>query len=287
MPNIFLEARKSPICQTAPFCFAGVKLCDYGALIFSKTEYNELVKENQQVKPLFKKIINGHDLLNNEYRYILWLDKADKNLIDSCQTIKNRIAKLRELRLNSKKKSTKAQADNYICRDRFSKFNTNFIAIPRATSVNRQYLPITFLNNDIVPTSMFCIFNANYFHFGILQSHIHMIWAQKTCGHVFNDYSYSNTLVYNNFVWPQKVSETDKINISKTGYKILELQKKYAALPLKWLYEKETMPSDFKMALLNNDIAVSKAYNLEPKSSDIEIFKKLSKRLTSIMDRKK
>lgn len=47
------------------------------------------------------------------------------------------------------------------------------------------------------------------------------------------------------------------------------------------------MPSDFKMALLNNDIAVSKAYNLEPKSSDIEIFKKLSKCLTSMMDRKK
>ena len=44
--------------------------------------------------------------------------------------------------------------------------------------------------------------DRNNFHFGILEANVHMAWMRAVCGRLKSDYSYSNTIVYNNFPWP-------------------------------------------------------------------------------------
>ena len=41
--------------------------------------------------------------------------------------------------------------------------------------------------------------NATPYEFGILTSNVHMAWMRTVCGRLKSDYSYSNTIVYNNF----------------------------------------------------------------------------------------
>lgn len=44
--------------------------------------------------------------------------------------------------------------------------------------------------------------DATFYHFGILSSTMHNAWLRATCGRIKSDYRYSNTIVYNNFPWP-------------------------------------------------------------------------------------
>lgn len=44
---------------------------------------------------------------------------------------------------------------------------------------------------------------------------MHMTWMRTVCGRLKSDYNYSNTLVYNNFIFPE-VTEKQKSDIEKT-----------------------------------------------------------------------
>jgi type II restriction/modification system DNA methylase subunit YeeA len=48
--------------------------------------------------------------------------------------------------------------------------------------------------------------NANLYHFGILNSGIHMIWVKYACGRLKGDFTYSATIVYNSFPWSENPS---------------------------------------------------------------------------------
>ena len=45
--------------------------------------------------------------------------------------------------------------------------------------------------------------NASLYDFGILTSNVHMAWMRTVAGRMKSDYSYSNTVVYNNFPIPE------------------------------------------------------------------------------------
>ena len=50
---------------------------------------------------------------------------------------------------------------------------------------------------------VFLIPNASLYHYGVLQSHMHMAWMRTVCGRLESRYRYSGGMVYNNFIWPQ------------------------------------------------------------------------------------
>lgn len=49
--------------------------------------------------------------------------------------------------------------------------------------------------------------NSSIYHFGVLTSNVHMAWMRAIYGRLKSDFSYSNTIVYNNFPWPDPTSE--------------------------------------------------------------------------------
>jgi len=123
---------------------------------------------------------------------------------------------------------------------------------------------------------------ATYYHFGVLQSKVHMIWTKAICGYKDFRPRYSTDVVFNNFPWPD-VSQKDKETIEASAKKILEMRKKYLNSSLADLYDVATMPDDLKKAHLDNDKAVMKAYGFAG-MTDEEVTKallKLYKKLTS------
>ena len=101
--------------------------------------------------------------------------------------------------------------------------------------------------------------NASLFHFGILESNVHMAWMRVVCGRLKSDYDYSIKIVYNNFPWPTP-TPTQKAKIEKTAQAILDARTKYPDSSLADLYDELTMPPELRKAHQENDKAVMEAY---------------------------
>ena len=111
--------------------------------------------------------------------------------------------------------------------------------------------------------------DASIYHFGVLTSNIHMAWMRAVCGRLKSDYSYSNTIVYNNFPWPNPTEE-QKAKIEATAQAILDARAKYPDSSLADLYDDLTMPVELRKAHQDNDRAVMQAYGFPVKSTFTE-----------------
>ena len=125
--------------------------------------------------------------------------------------------------------------------------------------------------------------NASLYHFGVLESEMHMTWMRAVCGRLKSDYRYSKDIVYNNFPWPEKVSAGDKQAIEQAAQGVLTVRKEFPNSTLADLYDPLTMPKGLLDAHHAFDRAVDRAYTV-PKfmteAARLEFLFKLYKELS-------
>lgn len=107
--------------------------------------------------------------------------------------------------------------------------------------------------------------DISIFHFGVLTSNVHMAWMRTVCGRLKSDYSYSNTIVYNNFPWCTPTVE-QKAKIEQTAQAILDARALYPDSSLANLYDELTMPPELRKAHQLNNNAVMTAYGFNYKT---------------------
>lgn len=123
-----------------------------------------------------------------------------------------------------------------------------------------------FLGESIIPTDLlFIIPDATLYHFGILESNVHMAWMRAVCGRLKSDYRYSKDVVYNNFPWPTP-TEAQKEKIEQTAQAILDARALYPDSSLADLYDELTMPPELRRAHQQNDRAVMETYGFDVKT---------------------
>ena len=119
-----------------------------------------------------------------------------------------------------------------------------------------------FLESNVISGDAIRILpETNLYIFGVLTSNVHMAWMRTVAGRMKSDYSYSNTIVYNNFPWPE-VTESQKEKISKTAQAILDARALYPDSSLADLYDELTMPVELRRAHQANDKEVMEAYDM-------------------------
>ncbi len=124
------------------------------------------------------------------------------------------------------------------------------------------FMPTGTFASDLV----FLIPSATLYHFGILESNVHMAWMRAVCGRLEMRYRYSKDIVYNNFPWPTPTEE-QKARIARTAQAILDARAKYPDSSLSDLYDEVTMPADLRRAHQDNDRAVMAAYGMDVKTT--------------------
>ena len=113
-----------------------------------------------------------------------------------------------------------------------------------------------------------------------------MAWVRIICGRLESRYRYSNTVVYNNFVWDINSTEEQKANLSLSGQAILDARNLYPNASLADLYDPLTMPIELVKAHEANNKAVDKAYGYSGADDDASRVAFLFKRyeeLTSLL----
>ena len=107
--------------------------------------------------------------------------------------------------------------------------------------------------------------NATLYHFGVLESNVHMAWMRVVCGRLETRYDYSINIVYNNFPWPAPTDE-QRAKIEQTAQAILDARALYPDSSLADLYDEVTMPPELRKAHQQNDRAVMTAYGFDVKT---------------------
>lgn len=142
-----------------------------------------------------------------------------------------------------------------------------YIVVPSVSSERRRYVPMGFLTKDTIPTNLVLIIpDATLYHFGILESNVHMAWMRAVCGRLEMRYRYSKDVVYNNFPWPTPTEE-QKEKIEQTAQAILDARALYPDSSLADLYDELTMPVELRKAHQENDRAVMAAYGFPIKTT--------------------
>ena len=262
-PNIFIEKRQKPICDVPQICLGGQPIDD-GNFILTE---DDLVACDSIAMKYVRKFMMGKDFIDRKPRYCLWMKHINPSEAKQSPFIMERVKNVREFRLSSNRASTLKAADTPFLFGAPFECMGDYIALPKVSSENRRYIPIDYLSQDIIPgDKLFCMQGAGVYHFGILTSNVHMAWMRAVCGRLKSDYSYSNTIVYNNFPWPE-VSEQQKAKIEQTAQAILDARALYPDSSLADLYDEVTMPPELRRAHQQNDRAVMEAYGF-PVSRD-------------------
>ena len=264
-PNIFLEKRTKPICKVTEI-IRGSSPNDDGNFIMTEEEYSEYIKTEANGKQFIRPFMMGKDFIQRKPRYCFWLVNANPVELKKCPLLMKRINAVKTFRSNSKRKKTLELANTPTLFEDMRISDTRYIAIPKVSSQSRRYIPIDYLEPDVIPgDKLFFMKNATIYDFGILTSNVHNAWMRAVCGRLKSDYSYSNTIVYNNFPWPTPTPE-QKAKIEKTAQAILEARAKYPDCSLADLYDETTMPPELRKAHQANDRAVMQAYGFDYKT---------------------
>ncbi len=180
--------------------------------------------------------------------------------------VMERIEKVREYRLASPKIATQKKAETPMLFDEVRECVSDYVAIPKVSSEKRRYIPMEFLPKEIIPgDKLFMLPAASLYSLGIMTSNVHMAWMRATCGRLEMRYSYSNTIVYNNFPWPNPTDE-QRTKIEQTAQAILDARALYPDSSLADLYDELTMPVELRRAHQDNDRAVMAAYGFPIKT---------------------
>ena len=257
--NVFINSRNRAICEI-PVMVYGNKPTDGGYLFLSPEEYESIVETDPIATKYVRQIYGASEYINNKKRYCLWLLGASPADLRNSSIIKDRVAKVREFRQNSSKEATRLSAETPTLFQEIRHPKNEYIIIPRHSSENRRYIPFGFVLPDIIVNDAVQIIpDANLYHFGILESNVHMAWVRAVCGRIKSDYRYSKDIVYNNFPWPTP-TEQQKAKIEQTAQAILDARALYPESSLADLYDEVTMPPELRKAHQANDKAVMQAY---------------------------
>ena len=275
-PDIFIEKRTTPL-NNVPLFVRGCQPTDNGNFILTEEEKDKLLLREPSARQFIRPFMMGKDFIDRKPRFCIWLKDAEPSLVRKCPAILQRVENVRKFRLKSTKAATRVKADTPMLFDEIREPLTDYIALPTVSSGNRKYIPIDYLSSDIIPgNKLYFLQDAVHYHFGIITSIVHMAWMRAVGGYFGPSYNYSNTIVYNNFPWPQP-TENQKERISQTAQAILDARAHYPNSSLADLYDELTMPVELRKAHRANDAAVMDAYGFSKDASESEIVARLFK----------
>lgn len=272
-PSVFVTSNSHPIFKV-PEIRKGNQPTDGGNLIIEANEIDDFLKKEPLAKPFIKKLIGAREYINNKPRYCLWLKDVTPSQLRKMPHVLERVQRVREMRLASRDKGTQRLAETpHLFRE--TNNPDTYIIVPSHSSENRRYVPMGFLKNDSISTNATLIIpDASLYHFGVLESNVHMAWMRAVCGRLESRYRYSKDIVYNNFPWPD-VSDEQREKIAATAQAILDARALYPDSSLADLYDELTMPPELRKAHQQNDKAVMAAYGFPITMTESECVARL------------
>ncbi len=252
---------------------------DNGHLLMSEYEKNTLLENYPKASVFIKQIMGSQEFLNDVHRYCLWIDNDKREIAETIEPIRERIAATENFRLNESKDGASLADRPYQFREHYiiNENSKDKILIPAVSSERREYIPIGYVDKDtVILNSAFAIYDAEKWLFALLTSKMHNLWVRTVGGRLKTDYRYSATLCYNTFPFP-KLTDMQKEELERLAQNILNIRDENFDMTLGEMYNPESMPDELREAHHKLDLAVESIYRPEPFTSDEERLEHLFK----------
>ncbi|MBF0094144.1 MAG: class I SAM-dependent DNA methyltransferase [Alphaproteobacteria bacterium] len=267
-PHIVVRKTARPL-NGLPQLIIGSKPIDGGRFIFTDDERENFLAKEPAAASFFRPYVGSREFLNGGDRWILALHDVAPDVLAKLPLVKDRIAKVRALRLASKSKPTRALAAAS------TQYHVNviptapFLVVPKVSSERREYVPIGWMEPPTVPSDLVFVSNtASIPLFALLTSAMHMSWLRHIGGRLESRYRYSIGLVYNTFPMPP-----DEVKLGKLeplAQAVLDARRAYPDATLAVLYDPDLMPANLRKAHRALDRAVDRLYRKHAFASDRE-----------------
>lgn len=286
-PDVFIDKRSKPL-GDVPAMFQGIKPADNGNLILSLAERDELLMHHPEAERWIRHFSMGQEFINGKDRFCLWIQDEDLPELIRHPLIRERVQANHEWRL----KQTPT-GDAYKLADRPHQFrplrqfkDEPYIGVPVVSSERRRYIPMGFVDNGMIPgNKLFFVPNGDLYVFGVLMSRTHNAWMRTVAGRLKSDYSYANTIVYNNLVWPKASSDMHQ-EITEAAQAVLDARALYPTATLADMYDPDhaLFYPDLMRAHARLDRAVEAAYGWDFPADmpDSEIEQEIVSRLFTL-----
>jgi len=262
--DVVITSRTTPLCPVPPMIY-GSKPVDGGNLILDEESKADLERKYPILRNYIHLFLGGDEFLNGGKRWCLWLEEANPADLRAIPEVMNRIAAVRNMRLQSTKEATRRDASTPSLFAERRQPKADFLAVPEVSTERRSYIPMAWLSQDTIASNKIQIIpEARLWFFGVLTSSMHMAWMRLVCGRLKSDYSYSSKLVYNNFPWPQSPTESQVAAVEKAAQAVLDARAAFPTSTLADLYDPVTMPPALAKAHADLDRAVERCYRREP-----------------------
>ena len=258
--DVFITKKQKPILKV-PQMRCGNKPADGGFLILTREEIASLLEKEPGALKFIKKFIGSDEYLNKKERWCLWLKDIQPNELRRLPLVLERVNEVKKFRLKSTAKPTIEAANTPYQFFYISQPACNYIAIPEVSSERRHYVPLDIIPPSVISSNkIFLIESENRYLLGILSSIMHMSWLRIVAGRMKNDYSYSGSIVYNNFPWPENPNEKQIKIVEDAAQNVLDVRAKFPEASLADLYDPNTMPPELVKAHQALDKAVDLCY---------------------------
>lgn len=266
--DILLDKRQSPL-NNVPKIKFGNQPIDGGFLLMTEEEKDNALRAEPFIEKHIRKYVGSVEFINNIPRYCLWLKDAEPAELGRSVFISERLQNVKSFRESSSRKDTQELASLPSQFAFVSHNETDYVVIPSVSSEKRKYIPMGFLPASVIASNLCLIIpNASLFHFGVLTSAMHMAWVKHICGRLKSDFRYSNSIVYNNYPFPQNTTEKQRQAVEAAAQSVLDARAQFPDSSLADLYNPLTMPPALLKAHQQLDKAVDLCYRSAPFTSE-------------------
>ena len=268
-PHLVVRETASPI-NGLPQVVMGSKPIDGGNYILSPQERAALLADEPGAEPFLRPYVGAREFLQGKERWILRLAEAPPEALRRLPRVKERIERVRRLRLASKAPSTRALADTPTLYHLNVVPSGPFLVIPATSSERRQYVPIAWLEPPAIPSNAtYVLEQSTLWQFGLLTSAVHMAWVSYVGGRLKSDYRYATGLVYNTFPLPPAGEEALR-KLEPLAQAVLDARATHGKATLADLYDRAVMPPNLRKAHQALDRAVDRLYRRSGFASERE-----------------
>lgn len=260
-----LSNSKKIIAYDSPYRVTYISNSD--ELFFDEETKNKYI--NQFNKKYIRQLIGAYELINGIKRYCLYIEDHEYETAMKDSFIQERVLACGASRKNG-------ELPYRFCKKSID-INAEYLVIPRVSSENRGYLPVSIFNGQYAYNdSVQIIEKPSPIILAILISKMHMIWVNAIGGKLESRFRYSSTLCYNTFPFP-KIDKKQEELLTQYVFDILDARANHMGKTMAWMYDPDTMPKDLKEAHQALDEAIERCYRLQPFNSDSERLEHLFK----------
>jgi hypothetical protein len=220
------------------------------------------------------KVLRTTEFIDGICRYCLWFGDTELELASTHPATKSRIESVLAYRSKGGEvaKTLVRRPHQFRYRHQCEKSQ---ILVPQVSSERREYLPVGFLDSQLIITHLaHAIYDPTLFDFSVLSSKLHLVWVATICGKLETRLRYASNLGWNTFPVPS-LTDQNKADLTRCAEDILLAREAHFPATIAELYDPEKMPANLREAHEQNDETLERIYIGRRFKNDTERLEKL------------